>query len=242
MKLHSLLAALLLAAPLPARTILAIGAHAGDMELTCGALLARHARSGDRVVLLHLSLGERGKPGVAPDVYAAQKKKEAEAAAKALGAEVIFAPWHDGDVPSNDEAARWVAGQIRQVQPSTVLAHWKHSIHKDHEAAHILAVNGVLYAAIEGTRTVRGLYFAENWEDARGFQPYLFLGVEASDEEAWKKAAMAYEFTHTAFSGFDYIRYYEGLRMVRGALARKPAAVAFDVDEMSKKRVAETLP
>lgn len=242
MKLFCFLAALLLAQAAEARTILAIGAHAGDMELTCGALLARHARLGDRVVLLHLSLGERGKPGMAPADYAAQKKREATAAAQALGAEAVFGPWRDGDVPSNDEAARWVAGEIRRLQPSIVLAHWKHSIHKDHEAAHRLAVNAVLFASIEGTRTVRGLYFAENWEDAQDFQPYLFVGVEPQDETAWKKAALAYEFTHAAFSGFDYIRYYDGLRLVRGALARKPAAVAFDVDEMSKKRVADTLP
>lgn len=242
MKPALLLAAILFASPLPARTILAIGAHAGDMELTCGALLARHARLGDRVVLLHLSLGERGKPGMASADYAAQKKREAEAAAQALGAEIVFAPWHDGDVPSSDDAARWVAAQIRRIQPTTVLAHWKNSIHKDHEAAHRLAVNAVLYAAIEGTRTVRGIYFAENWEDAQGFQPYLFLAVEEQDETAWKKAAMAYEFTHAAFSGFDYIRYYTGLRMVRGAQARKPYAVAFDIDELSKKQILDTLP
>jgi LmbE family N-acetylglucosaminyl deacetylase len=242
MKPVCLLAALLLGLPLPARTILAIGAHAGDMELTCGALLARHARMGDRVVLLHLSLGERGKPGTAPADYAAQKKREAEAAARALGAEVIFAPWRDGGVPSSDEAARWVANLIRQIQPSTVLTHWKNSIHKDHEAAHRLAVNAVLFAAIEGATTVRGLYFAENWEDAQGFQPYLFLAVEEQDEAAWKKAAMAYEFTHAAFSGFDYIRYYTGLRLVRGAQARKPHAVAFDVDDLSKRQILNTLP
>ena len=107
--------------------------------------------------------------------------------------------------------------------------------------AHRLAVNAVLYAAIEGTRTVRALNFAEHWEDAEGFQSYLYFGVEPQDEAAWKKSALAYEFTHAAFSGFDYIRDYDGLRMVRGAQARKPAA-AFDVDEFSQKRIADTLP
>ena len=44
--------------PKPARTILAVGAHAGDMELTCGALLLKETQRGDRVVILHLTLGE----------------------------------------------------------------------------------------------------------------------------------------------------------------------------------------
>ena len=42
----------------PTRTILAIGAHAGDMELTAGALLIKQHKLGDRVVILHMTLGE----------------------------------------------------------------------------------------------------------------------------------------------------------------------------------------
>src|SRR5687767_11084713 len=71
----------------PARTILAVGAHAGDMELTCGALLAKQKSRGDRVVLLHLTLGEGGNPKVAPDDYGKQKRREAAEAAAALGTE-----------------------------------------------------------------------------------------------------------------------------------------------------------
>jgi LmbE family N-acetylglucosaminyl deacetylase len=32
------------------------------MELTCGALLLKESLRGDRVVILHLTLGERGNP------------------------------------------------------------------------------------------------------------------------------------------------------------------------------------
>jgi fucose permease len=45
-------------APAASRTILAIGAHAGDAENTSGAILAR--RLGDRLAILHLTLGEGG--------------------------------------------------------------------------------------------------------------------------------------------------------------------------------------
>jgi len=48
------------------RTILAVGAHAADMELTAGAILAHQRRLGDRVVILHLTLGEGGNPKMAP--------------------------------------------------------------------------------------------------------------------------------------------------------------------------------
>src|SRR3954467_2702797 len=86
------------------KTILAVGAHAGDMELTTGLLLLKQRQLGDRVVLLHLSLGERGNPKFAAAAYGAQKRREAEAAARVLGAEVIFGPYRDGEVPNAEEA------------------------------------------------------------------------------------------------------------------------------------------
>ena len=41
------------------KTILAVGAHIGDMELTCGALLAANAVHGGRSVTLALTAGEK---------------------------------------------------------------------------------------------------------------------------------------------------------------------------------------
>src|SRR5438309_1983711 len=58
----------------PARTILAIGAHAGDMELTAGALLIKQHKLGDRVVILHMTLGEGGNPRLSPAVGGARSR------------------------------------------------------------------------------------------------------------------------------------------------------------------------
>ena len=60
------------------KTILAIGAHVGDMELTAGALLASCAVSGGRAVTLALTAGEKGAPAGA-DVLEYRKNKVAEA-------------------------------------------------------------------------------------------------------------------------------------------------------------------
>ncbi|MBL0156693.1 MAG: PIG-L family deacetylase [Bryobacterales bacterium] len=226
--------ALALTAAAADRTVLAIGAHAGDMELTTGALLARYAKAGDRVVILHLTLGERGKS--TPN-YAQQKRTEAEAAAKILGAEVRFGPWQDSQIPTTEDAARWLAAQIADVKPTTILTHWKNSIHKDHTATYRLVNDAILYAALDGARTVRATYYAENWEDAESFHPYVYIPVSADDIATWHKAAMAYEFAHT--SSFDYLRYYEGLQKVRGAEARKPFALAFDIEEIGKRRILD---
>ncbi|MBI4873084.1 MAG: PIG-L family deacetylase [Acidobacteria bacterium] len=240
----------ILCAPLGAseRTILSIGAHAGDAELTTGAVLAAHKKLGDRIVLAHLSLGEGGNPKLPPRLYGEQKRREAREAAAALGAEVIFGPFKDGEVPNNDEARRWVAGLIRQVKPTHIFTHWRAGIHKDHIATHAVVVDAVLLASLEGYDTghpphrgVRGVYFAENWEDSEGFQPYLYFDV--SDALAvWREAAVKYQFVRGGVVPFRYLDYYEGLARVRGAQASRRFAVACDVAPEAKKRVLGTLP
>jgi LmbE family N-acetylglucosaminyl deacetylase len=150
-------AALLLAAALPGaaqpRTILAIGAHAADMDLTAGALLAHQQKLGDRVVMLHLTLGEGGNPKMAPAEYAAQKRREALASAKAIGAEVLFGPYADALLPDDDAARKYVADVIRQVKPNLVITHWKNSLHKDHRIAHSIVSDAILLAEVETLKT-----------------------------------------------------------------------------------------
>jgi LmbE family N-acetylglucosaminyl deacetylase len=233
--------------PAVRRTILAVGAHAGDMELTAGALLARQRRLGDSIVFLHLTLGERGNRQLAPRAYGEQKDREAREAAAVLGADVLLGPWADGEIPNGDEARRWVADIIRRVKPSYVVTHWRNSIHKDHSTTHALVRDAVLLASLEGVGTIpphrgiRGLYYAENWEDMDGFSPYLFLDV-SEDRDVWRALVTKYEFVRGGISTFRYLDYYDALAITRGAVVGRNRAVAFDIDELGKRRVLDSLP
>jgi LmbE family N-acetylglucosaminyl deacetylase len=248
--LAAIFVALLAALPAGAgdRVVLAIGAHAGDAEITTGALLARHKRLGDRVALLHLTLGEGGNPKMTAAAYGEQKKREALVAAKVLGAEVYFGPWKDGELRDTEDAARYVADVVRQVKPTHVVTHWKSSLHPDHEAAFRIVNAALLLASLEGFQTahpayrgVRGVYYADNWEDADGFAPYVYVDV-TEDLPAWKAAVTSYEFIRGGISSFPYLEYYEALARVRGAVAGKRFAVALEVDPFAKKRVLDALP
>ncbi len=231
----------------PPRTILAVGAHAGDMELTCGALLVKQKQRGDRVVVLHLTLGERGNPKLSPDAYGEQKRREARAAAAVLGAEVMFGPYRDGELPNNDEARRYVAGIIRQVRPTHVITHWRKSIHKDHAAASAMVDDAVLLASLEGVgsepvwRGVRSVWYAENWEDKEDFSPYLYVDVTGLIPQ-WQEVVTKYEFVRGGISSFAYLDYYTALATLRGAEARKGQAVALDIAPYGKRRVLDELP
>jgi LmbE family N-acetylglucosaminyl deacetylase len=234
--------------PAPERVILAIGAHAGDMELTAGAVLIKQHKLGDRVVILHMTLGEGGNSRLSPAVYGAQKKREALAADSVIGAEAIFAPYKDGEIPNDEAVRRYVADVIRTVKPSYIITHWPHSIHKDHTNTSLIVQDAVLLASLEGVvtahpahRGVRGLYYADNWEDAESFQPYVYIGV--GDEMAqWRAAVTRYEFVGGAISSFKYLDYYDALATVRGAVSGKGRAVAFDIDPFGKRRVLDSFP
>lgn len=232
----------------PVRAILAIGGHAGDMELTAGAVLAKQSRKGDRIVLLHLTLGERGNPAMKPEAYAEQKRKEAIEAATALGGEAMFGPWRDGELPDDDAARRFVAGVIRQVRPAYVITHWRNSMHKDHSTTSAIVSDAVLLAGLEGVdltqpvwRGVRSVWFAENWEDTEGFSPYIYVDVSGSIPQ-WREAVTKYEFVRGTISSFAYLDYYASLAVLRGAEVRKKEAVAFDIAPYGKRRVLDELP
>jgi LmbE family N-acetylglucosaminyl deacetylase len=217
------------------------------MELTAGTLLLKESRRGDRVVILHLTLGERGNPKLAPEKYAEQKKSEAAAAAQELGAEVIFGSFRDGELPNNQEARRYVASVIRQVKPTHVITHWKKSIHKDHATTSAVVDDAVLLASLDGAGTepawrgVRAIWFAENWEDMEDFSPYIYVDVSGSLAK-WRDAVTKYEFVRGGISSFAYLDYYTALATVRGAEARKTHAVAFDIAPFGKKRVLDDIP
>ncbi len=232
----------------PRRTILAIGAHAGDMEIAAGAVLAKHSKAGDRVVLLHLTLGEGGNSRMSPEDYGRQKRREAEGAAKAINAEVIFGPYKDGELPQTEQASRYVAEIIRQVKPTHIITHAKNSIHKDHVAAHTVVSDAVLLASLPGVksslpahRNVRKLLFTENWEDMDDFHPYVYVDVtDALDE--WEKCVSQYEFIRGGISNFPYREYYRALFRIRGAESGFTFAESFDIEAWGKKQPLNSLP
>ncbi len=218
------------------------------MEVSAGATLIRHKKMGDRVVLLHLTLGEAGNPRLSPEEYAKQKRQEAEAAAKVIGAEVLFGPYQDGHIPDNDEARSYVADVIRDVRPATIMTHWRNSIHRDHVVAYRIVSDAILLAALANADTakpafrgVRSVYYPENWEDNEDFHPYFYVNV-ASEMDQWKECVTKYEFVRGGISPFPYLDYYTALARVRGADAGRPAAEAFEVNPMARKRVVEALP
>ena len=207
------------------QTILAIGAHIGDMELTAGALLASAAVQGGKAVTLALTAGEKGAPpGSDVSLYRQQKIEEARAFARELGGEAIILDHPDGQLPDNDDVRFEVCDIIRAVKPDIIVTHHEKSMHKDHIACHRIVLDAWFYAAIAGFQRelprhfARHLYYAENWEDAEDFKSYVYLDV-SDGYDLWFKAIDHHRFTIESTS-FAYKEYYAHLKRIRGIEGR----------------------
>ncbi len=214
------------------RTVLAVGAHIGDMDLTAGPLLAAYALAGHRTAILALTPGERGHPKLSPKDYKTQKIAEGSAFAAAIGAQFrVFDDQSDGFLSPSDALAHRVADIIRELRPEVLIAHWPHSIHSDHTHAAALAERGRFLAGLPmehdlPRHAVSRLLCAENWEDAEGFEPSVYVPVPEPAYRTWRSAIEGQAFARGETYGFRYIDYYTALMTTRGCLARTERAVA----------------
>lgn len=108
--------------------ILAFGAHPDDVELGCGATIAKEIRLGKTVGIVDLTRGELGTRGTAEI-----RDKEAAAAAKILGVEarenLRFA---DGFFVNDKEHQLEVIKMIRKYNPEIVICNSIDDRHIDH--------------------------------------------------------------------------------------------------------------
>ncbi len=124
--------------------VLAIGAHPDDVELGCGATLARIAAAGHTVGILHLTRGEAGTRGV-PE----EREAEACAAGDALGATAVeFLHCRDGGLRSGEPEEDALIARLRAWRPELVLGPSPRDRHPDHGRAHRLVAAATFYSGL----------------------------------------------------------------------------------------------
>jgi bacillithiol biosynthesis deacetylase BshB1 len=108
--------------------ILAIGAHPDDVELGCGATIAKEVHNGRKVGVIDLTRGELGTRGTAET-----RKSEAAEGAKILGVALRENMGFADGFFLNDKAHQLqLIAMIRKYQPEMVLCNAIHDRHIDH--------------------------------------------------------------------------------------------------------------
>jgi DNA-binding response OmpR family regulator len=115
-----------------AESVLAIGAHPGDVEIGAAGTLLAHRAEGLTVTILTLTRG-------APDDTGTGGGREPEGAAPAIGTTVCLDDL-GAAVGEGDSAVAAIDRLIAQTQPSVVYTHSVHDTRQDHRNAHAAVV------------------------------------------------------------------------------------------------------
>ncbi len=129
--------------------IIFFGAHPDDVELSAGGTAAKCVKDGLRVGIVDLTRGEMGTRGT-PQT----RKKEAQRAAKALGATFRQQlDFQDGNLQTGREQELEIIELLRIRRPKLVVAPWPDDRHPDHSRTGRIVTEASFYAGLKSLQT-----------------------------------------------------------------------------------------
>ena len=129
--------------------VLAVAAHADDVELCCAGTLVRLAERGHRFGIVDLTRGEMGTRG-----DPATRERESRRAAEVLGAQFReILDFGDGGLRKTRENELTLVDLIRREKPRLILTSYPDDRHPDHRRAGELATDAAYYAGLRRIET-----------------------------------------------------------------------------------------
>ena len=139
--------------------ILAIGCHPDDLEIACAGTLAKYATRGDRVIMCHVANGNLGHAVIMPEELREIRMKEAENAAKIIGAESISIDVGDMHVEASErETINRLIEVVRYAKPDLIITHNPDDYMRDHQQTSQLAFHASFGSSIPHIETVTEAY------------------------------------------------------------------------------------
>jgi 4-oxalomesaconate hydratase len=186
------------------RKVLAVGAHAADFVWRAGGALALAAEGGGKASVIALSYGEKGESGElwkdeGQTVENVKKIRhaEAEAAAKALGADFRCLDLGDYPLEVEGDALAQLVDAIREFAPDVLITHTdRDPFNPDHpvafhavERARALAAGAGVASSFPTISPPQFFLFEPHQPELCNFTPSVFLDITPVFER--KVAAMA---------------------------------------------------
>jgi LmbE family N-acetylglucosaminyl deacetylase len=180
------------------KRILSIHAHPDDAEILAGGTLALLAHAGQKITIVTMTPGDCGSAELAPGEISAVRRKEAEHAATAIGAEYLCAEFRDLEIYTDDNARRRVTEILRKTRPDLILTSSPVDYMIDHETTSSLVRDACFGAPVRNYLTgdsnpappldaIPHLYFMDPIggvdRDGRPIQPDFIVNVEPAFEE-----------------------------------------------------------
>ncbi|MDP3897997.1 MAG: PIG-L deacetylase family protein [Mesorhizobium sp.] len=212
------------------KTALVISAHSADFVWRCGGAIALHQEQGVAVQIICLSFGERGEsaklwrqPGMTLERVKSERQREAENAARALGAaDIEF--WDLGDYPLNlgDGALFRLVDTYRRLRPAFVLTHSREDpYNRDHPEVSAFTQHARIVAQAHGhnpDEKVLGappvFLFEPHQPEQCRWMPNMLLDIT----DVWAKKRAAIE----CMAGQEHLwEYYTRVAQQRGVQAAR---------------------
>jgi len=134
--------------------VLAIGAHPDDLEISCGGTLAKYARLGNPVFMVHAASGNVGHRTIPPDELAKIRRHEAQEAGAVIGAETFWLGADDLYVRSeNMELRNALVDIIRYVKPDIMITHHPDDYMDDHNETSKLVFQASMASTVSHLQT-----------------------------------------------------------------------------------------
>ncbi|MBL8096864.1 MAG: PIG-L family deacetylase [Anaerolineales bacterium] len=175
------------ATPTPAWRILALAAHADDLEILCAGTLARWVHLGHRLTMATATWCKFGSYDLSLDECSRVRHTEAAASAARIGADYHALMIPDNTVnPYDADQQRLVVDLIRRVRPDVIVTHAANDYHTDHVnlSQLVLWAGPILgIAQYETGHPALDYTPALYWMDTlngQGFQPTEFVDITAT--------------------------------------------------------------
>ena len=200
------------------KTVLAVGAHADDVELAVGGTIARLRRSGARVVMVVASL-----PGDTK-----RRMAEVQAAAEILGCELRVL-MGDGRTRIEDlknyELVAMIDREVKEFAPAAMLTHGPAEFHRDHVLVHDACVSSQRLRYFD--------FFTYQPNFCRpvpvAFHPRAYVDISETIET--KMRAIAAHQSQFKCRGLD-IDVYRDIARMNGRMVGVPYAEGLDVGRL----------
>lgn len=201
--------------------VLAIGAHPDDIEIACGAAMARLHDSGHAIWGIVMTAGERGGDSTV-------RPGEARSGASFLGLDnVRICAFPDTRLSESGGAMiSAIEEQIALFKPDVIFTHSAHDLHQDHRAVH--------EATLRAARNHDTIFCFESPSVTQEFTPTVFVDVAdyidvkiESIKEHWDQRGKPYMQSERV----------KGVAVFRGGQAKLRFAEAFEVVRANFSRI-----
>ena len=182
------------------KIVLAIGSHPDDIEIGCGATLAKHKMNGDIIHGLILTGGgQHGNPLI--------RESEVRRAASIVGIKSLsFADLEDTYVFENLRATILaIEALVEQINPDMVYSHSEHDRHQDHL--------GAFLSTRVACRKIPQVLLYETPSILPSFTPQVFINIEDTIETKLDAIRVYASQSSSYYMECDLV---EGLAKIRG--------------------------